>query len=63
MRRGTPNSPTIDDLVERTGLSFDQVKAGVELMTSGATDVLDAVVAGRMTVLEALAAVRRRKVG
>jgi hypothetical protein len=61
-RRGVPDSVAIFALAVRMGLSVDQVEIGIELARSGRTDVLDAVIAGRITVSEALAAVRRKGV-
>jgi hypothetical protein len=54
-----PDYTAVITLAERTGLSLDQVEIGIELARSGHADVLDAVITGRMTVSEALAAVRR----
>jgi hypothetical protein len=58
-----PNSVAIFALADRMGLSVNQVESGIEIAKSGRTDVLAAVIAGRITVLEALAAVRRKGVG
>jgi hypothetical protein len=46
-------------LATKTGL-IDQVEAGLALMRTGRTDLLDEVITGRMAVEEALAAARRR---
>jgi hypothetical protein len=50
-------------LAERTGLTPNQVEIGIEIAKSGRTDVLAAVIEGRITVSEALAAVRHKRVG
>jgi hypothetical protein len=46
-------------LAERTGLTVDQVKSGIKLVQSGNTEILDRVIAGEVSVAEALAAIRR----
>ena len=58
-RRGVPDDTTVITLAERTGLTVEQVEIGIEIAKSGCTDVLNAVIAGRISVLEALAEVRR----
>jgi hypothetical protein len=47
-------------LATKTGLTIDQVEAGLALMRTGRTNLLDEVITGRMAVEEALAAARRR---
>jgi hypothetical protein len=56
------NTADLVILAEKTGLTPDQVKAGIALARTGRVDLLDAVITGRMTVQAALAAARRHPV-
>jgi hypothetical protein len=51
------NSTTV--LVERTGLSPEQIKIGLALIRTGRTDLIAKAIAGEMTAVVALAAARR----
>jgi hypothetical protein len=48
-----------ETLIERTGLTFDQVKTGLALMRTGRSDLIAKVIAGEMTAAAALSAAKR----